>query len=159
MGGALMPILPTRTESPEIVSSNVLLIEGNDEINFFNSLLSHMNITPNIEVQTRSVQGKGNFQDELTAFLNDPNFSRVTAYAIIRDADTNAEGALASVRNMLRDNQQPYPDAHASFAYNNDRTLRVGIFIVSKGTTGMLEDLCLQSVANHPIMPCVNDYI
>ena len=154
-----MPFVPTRDESPVITSNTVLLIEGNDEIKFFNALLSHMGMTPDIEVQTRSVRGKDNFQDELPAFLNDPHFSRVNAYAIIRDADTNAVNTLRSINDLLRANQQPCPECHAGFAYNNDHTLKVGIFIIPGDIPGMLEDLCLQSVANHPIIPHVNDFI
>jgi hypothetical protein len=154
-----MSIIRTRDESPEIISNTVLLIEGNDEIKFFNALLSHMGMTPDIEVQTRSVRGKDNFRDELPAFLNDPNFSRVTAYAIIRDADTDAANALRSIKDLLRENQQPCPESYASFAYNNDYTLKVGIFIIPGDTPGMLEDLCLQSISNHSISPYVTDFI
>jgi hypothetical protein len=154
-----MPIIPTRAESPEIVSNTVLLIEGNDEINFFNALLLHMGMAPDVEMQTRAVKGKGNFEDELPAFLNDPNFSRVTAYAIIRDADGNAEGTVSSIKYLLNANLQPCPEDHAGFALNNDHTLKVGIFVMPGKTPGMLEDLCLQSVISHPIMPYVNDFI
>lgn len=154
-----MPILPTRAESPEIVSNTVLLIEGNDEINFFNALLLHMGMTPDVEMQTRAVRGKGNFEDEFPAFLNDPNFSRVTAYAIIRDADGDAEGTLHSIKYLLNANLQPCPDDHAGFAYNDDYTLKVGTFIMPGKIPGMLEDLCLQSVVSHPIMPYVNEFI
>jgi hypothetical protein len=154
-----MPIIPTKDESPEITSNTVLLIEGNDESKFFNALLSHMGMTPDIEVQTRSVRGKENFRDELPAFLNDPSFSRVTAYAIFRDADTNVMDALRSIKDLLRENQQPCPESHASFAYNNDHTLKVGIFIIPGHTPGMLEDLCLRSVSNHPIISHVTDFI
>ncbi len=155
-----MAIIPTRDESPEITSNTVMLIEGNDEIKFFNAFLSHMGMTPGTEMQTRSVRGKENFREELPAFLNDPNFSRVTAYAIVRDADMNAMDALRSIRDLLRNMQQPCPENHASFAYNDDPTLKVGIFIITGNTTsGMLEDLCLRSVLNHSIFPHVIDFV
>lgn len=152
-----MSIVPTGDLS-EITSRSVLLIEGNDEINFFNSLLSHMGVMQGV-VQTRSVKGKDNFQYELPAFLNDPNFSLVTAYAIIRDADDDETAALQSIKALLQEYQQPCPRCHADFAFNDDRTLKVGVFVIPGNAPGMLEDMCLQSVATHPIMPHVNDFI
>jgi hypothetical protein len=153
-----MPIIPSKVESPEIATRNVLLVEGNDEFNFFMELLGHMGMNTDIDVQPRTVGGKDNFKYALPAFLNDPNFPRVTAYAIIRDADTNAKAALASIQKVLRDNGQPCPRQHGEFACFD--ALKVGVFILPGNTNrGMLEDLCLSSVREHPIMPYVDEYI
>jgi hypothetical protein len=111
-----------------------------------------------VDIQPRTVGGKDNFKYALPAFLNDPNFSRVNAYAIIRDADTNAKAAMASIQKVLRDNGQPCPQQHGGFACNDK--LKVGVFILpGNADSGMLEDLCLSSVVGHSIMPYVDEYI
>jgi uncharacterized protein DUF3226 len=147
-----------KREDPEITSNNILLIEGSDEVNFFTELLIYMGLNSGLDIQTRAVGGKNNFRYELPAFLNDSNFYRVTAYAIIRDADTSAKNTLKSVQKLLDDLGQPYPQQSGEFA-SNDK-LKVGIFVLpGSANTGMLEDLCLRSVENHPIMPHVNEYL
>jgi hypothetical protein len=141
----------------EISSDFILLVEGNDETNFFNELLKYMEI---IDVQTWAVGGKAQFPNELPAFLLAPNFEQVRAYAIIRDADTSANSTLESIQGLLNRNNQPCPARHGEFAGNEERNLKVGIYIMpGNAEKGMLEDLCLQSVMQHRIMPFVEAYI
>ncbi len=157
-----MPIIPglgTSQETPIVSCPVVILVEGRDEINFFDALLRHMQIIPEVDVQLKEVGGKENFRYELPAFLNDPNFSLVRAYAIVRDADTNAMDTLDSVQKLLKDYSQPCPENHACFASNKNNTLTVGVYIMPGDPTGMLEDLCLQSVKEHPIMPHVKCFM
>lgn len=151
-----MPAIPLKRE--EITCRNVLLIEGSDEVNFFTELLIYMGLTPGLDIQTRAVGGKEKFRYELPAFLNDPDFYQVAAYAILRDADTSAKDTLKSVQKLLRDLGQPCPQQNETFASNDG--LKVGIFVLpGSANTGMLEDLCLRSVEDHPIMPYVNEYL
>jgi hypothetical protein len=79
----------------------------------------------------------------------------VTAIAILRDADADSKMAFTSVRDRLRQYNFAAPDIDANFA---NAALRVGIFIVGVDGKGMVEDLCLTSVANRPEFPCVNAY-
>jgi hypothetical protein len=60
---------------------------------------------------------------------------------------------------LLRDHHQPCPTNHACFASSDNNTLTVGVYIMPGGSTGMLEDLCLQSVKDHPIMPHVGSFM
>ncbi len=150
-----MPVIPSQ---PHITSSVVLLIEGKDEVGFFYPLLKHFGWVPGVDIQPREVGGKYKFPTELPAFLNDPNFNRVKAYAIVRDADTSAKATLSSIQKLLKDYSQPCPSGHAQIASNG--MLRVGIFIMpGNQQVGMLEDLCLSTVADHPIMPYVSQYM
>ena len=82
-----MPVIPGREvsqESPIISCPVVLLVEGKDEVNLFKALLRHMGMSPEVDIQLKEVGGKDKFRNEFPAFLNDPNFSLVKAYAIVR---------------------------------------------------------------------------
>ncbi len=153
-----MPFLPS-SQPPvtptSITRSHVLLVEGNDDDYFFRALLRYMQSDQDIQI--RLFNGKDN-RAIFPAFLNDPGFSLVTSYAIIRDADTNARAALESIQKLLKDYAQPCPPQHSTFAHNDSVT--AGIFIMpGNGAIGMLEDLCLQSVNGHPIMPHVDTFM
>ena len=153
-----MPKIVLPRNDAMLSASKVLLVEGKDEFFFFEELLRYFMLDAQFDMQPREVGGKDKFPKEFPAFLNDPNFHKVTAYAIIRDADTNSKAALASAQNLLKKYNQPYPKAHGEIASNG--IVKVGLFIMpGNGSKGMLEDLCLQVVKDHPIMPYVEDFI
>ena len=178
-----MPNIPGLevTPTPLIISSpTVLLVEGKDEIHFFAALFRHIspevtteiigtnsqqcivkNAISGVNIEVREVGGKDQFPNVLPLFLIDPGFPQVKAYAIIRDADLNAEDTLTSIQDLLKRNNQPCPTKSAEFASNDNGSLRVGIFIMPgpSAAHGMLEDLCLLSVGQHPIMPHVTDFM
>jgi len=164
----------------EILSPIVLLVEGKDEINFFGALFRYMrpestingiennsqqcivkNVRPGVDIEVREVRGKYQLPNALRLFVRDPGFPQVKAYSIVCDADSNAEDTLQSIQNLLKDNNQPCPIEHASFKSSDDNKRKVGIFIMPGFSTprGMLEDLCLLSVKQHPIMPHVTDFM
>jgi hypothetical protein len=146
------------SDSSKITCSKILLVEGKDELSFFEELHKYLNLKAGIDVQAKEVGGKDKFRVELPAFLNDPNIYQVTGYAIIRDADQSAKSALESIQKLLKNNNQPYPNNSGEFAGSDN--FKVGIFIMpGNARRGMLEDLCLQSVKDHPLMPHVEEYM
>lgn len=135
--------------------SKVLLVEGKDEVYFFNALLKEMGIKQIIDVQ--EVGGKDKFKNEIQAFLQSFG-SQVKSYAIIRDADTDSNAAFQSVVAILKNNREPFPTNKGDYGENANR--RVGVFIMpGNQAERMLEDLCLQTVADHPVINCVEGYI
>ena len=109
-------------------------------------------------VQIREVRGKDRFPDEFPAVLNDPGFGRVRVYAIVRDADTSQASTFRSVVNLLRKHGQPSPRRPRCFAAGH--AIAVGVYILpGRSTSGMLEDLCLRTVSDHPIMACVDRFV
>jgi len=139
----------------QITEEKLLLVEGQDEQNFFGALLRHMKVA---HVQITAVGGKNRFADRFPAVLNDPGFGRVRRYAIVRDADRSRASAFRSVANLLRKHGQPCPLRPGSFA--SGQSITVGVYVVpGTSTTGMLEDLCLNTVADHPIMACVDRFV
>jgi len=132
----------------------VLLVEGKDEINFIGALLKHCNID---DIDIQEVGGKDNFPSQLAAFLLSFD-KQVQAYAIIRDADNGAASAFQSVVGLLQKQKEPVPTGPTQYAENDKR--RVGVFIMpGNQSEGMLEDLCMQTVADHPAMNCVDGFI
>jgi hypothetical protein len=142
--------MPITIEKPTL-----LLVEGKDEVNFFEALLDDCQIA---EVQIIEVGGKDKFKSEFPTLLNLDGFSNVKSYAIIRDADNDANATLTSIQNLLSKHHQPVPNDCGELV-NNDG-IRVGIYIVpGNKTEGMLENLCLDTVTNHPVLQCVDHYL
>lgn len=156
-----MPKLAWDKDTSVLTSKSVILVEGNDEIGFFAALIKNMGLTLGTDIQIWSVNGKNNYQNELAGFIGSSGFDGVRSYGMICDADNNALSALVSMQKLLRDAQQPCPDKHATCVYDRDKDLKVGIFIMPgyRATKGMLEDLCLLSIGDHPIRPHMEEYI
>jgi hypothetical protein len=156
MGGQVMPS-PNDALSP-INSKKVIAVEGKDEINFFNALLRHMNIT---DFDIREIGGKDQFPKKLPALLKARGFyladgsSFVTHLLIIRDKDE--DGAFKSIATIVTNAGLKPPTKHSEFSNGSPK---VGIFIMPGETIDgtMLEDLCLKTVENHKAMTCVNEY-
>ncbi|MDJ0616994.1 MAG: hypothetical protein QNJ63_09645 [Calothrix sp. MO_192.B10] len=138
-----------------IDEEQLLLVEGRDEVNFFDALLKHIKIQ---DIQVIEVGGKDKFKNEFPALLYASDFSKVKSYAIVRDADTNAGATLASIQKLLKDYNQPVPNQHG--AVEDTGNLKVGIFIMpGNAEEGMLEDLCLETIQNHPVLNCTEKYL
>jgi len=138
-----------------IEKEKLLLVEGKDEIHFFEALPTHLHIK---DIQLIEVGGKDKFKDEFPALLLSPNFSIVKSYAIVRDADDNPDNTFQSITDMLKRYDQPIPTAPGKIISSSSMT--IGIYIMpGNSEEGMLEDLCLKTVSNHPVLACVDDYI
>jgi len=144
--------------SSHIKSKKIIAVEGKDEINFFEALLRHMDIT---DFETHEVGGKDKFPKKLPALLKTSGFfladgsSFVTHLAIIRDKDEDK--AFKSIATIVRNTGLTPPTKHSEFSNGKPK---VGIFIMPGETIDgtMLEDLCLKTVENHKAMTCVNEY-
>lgn len=130
-----------------------LLVEGKDEVNFFEALLKQLGITG---VAVQEIGGKDKFPNELPAFLLSFG-EQIVAYAVVRDADRNADSTFQSVIDLLKKQGEPFPARAGAYAATGGR--RVGVYIMpGNQEEGMLEDLCMQTVADHPVMDCVDRY-
>ena len=137
-----------------IHQKKVLAVEGKDEVNFFRALLKYMKIT-NFEV--REVGGKRQFKTKLPALVRIRGFSDVEVLAVVRDADNDAKVAFNSIRNILKKEKLKPPNQVNQFS---NGTPKIGIFIMPGNyDAGMLEDLCLKTVKNHPAMACTKSFI
>jgi hypothetical protein len=147
----------------KIVKSKLLVVEGRDEEMFFDAALrDHLVLT---DLQIMPIGGKTQLTQNLSGLVNDVDFLTVQSLAVLRDADLTAPGATGtsaaqafqSVCGSLQHVGLPCPTAHGQFAVGPPR---VGVFIIPNGVDdGMLETLCLLSVATLPEFPCVDGYL
>ena len=144
----------TKTPKFKIEKTKLLLVEGKDEDLFFTSALEkHLGIG---SIQVLPLAGKEQLSRNLAALKRDPKFVEVTSLAVIRDADNAADAAFQSVCGALRRHDFMPPDAHAAFSSGWPRA---GIFIMPDGQrNGMLETLCMDSVAGSVEAGCLRCY-
>ncbi len=132
-----------------------LLVEGPDEIAFFQYLLRHLEI---VDIQIQSYGGVNSLKKWFKAFVRMPNFYTVKSVGIIQDADESANSAFERVCNVLIHAGHKKPDAPFSLSSGNPR-INVGILSGPNAQSGMLEDLCLMTVEDDSAMECVTDYL
>lgn len=141
------------SETLEITKSKLLLVEGRDEEEFFNAFLKHLNI---IDVQVAGIGGKYNMRPRLKALSKDKGFVQVASMGVVRDADTNPQGAFESIKDALITAGLPHPERALKQAQGPPKV--IAMIMPSHERQGALEDLCLDSVNDDPAMVCVNDY-
>ena len=107
-------------------------------------------------IQVEAYEGKNKLPDYLAALVLRPGFGDLNSLGVTRDADNNAQSGFDSVRDALRRIGLAAPSTHVAIEQGKPQ---VGIFILPDGQSlGMLEDLCLASLASHPSMQCLDDY-
>ena len=144
-------MLPIR----HIESAAQLLVEGNDQRNFFEAFTSHLGI------QDVQIQNFGGVND-LTGFLQglvaeDWFHQRVRSIGIVRDAERNAHSAFQSAQDSLRNAGLVVPAQPARRAGGSPS---VSVFILPDNrNAGMLETLLCQTFQGEPIGDCVEDFL
>lgn len=140
-----------------IDSDRLLLVEGVDEVNLFNALISRcVGDAPHIQI----IQAGGirQFSSRLKAIraavTTRPGLRSI---GVIRDADDNPAGAFQSVCAHLRSVGFDAPRAHGAFTGG---TPSVGVFIVPADTQeGAIKTLCRRSVEDSAAGRCVEQYL
>ena len=148
-----------------IAKPKLLLGEGKDELEFFEALLRHLKID---DVQPMKYEGKSRLRPVLETIIQMPDFHTVTSIGITRDADfpkspadQAVDSAFKSICGTLRHANiaLPVPTALMQKATRLDKP-DITIFIMPDcENDGMLEDLCLESLADEIEMGCVDNYV
>lgn len=142
------PIQPKKLEN-----NRVLLVEGPDDERFFKAMLSHLNIA---DCQVWNCEGKDNIADSIMRISKDPLRSDLKILLVTRDADDDPTSTLKSVCNALERYGFTFPKSKNTFS---DDAPKVGVFLLAGSSgSGMLEDLCLETVQDHVAMPCVQTF-
>ncbi|MBN2306261.1 MAG: hypothetical protein JXQ72_17395 [Anaerolineae bacterium] len=141
------------TRQTPIKQSKVLIVEGKDDVRFLQALLRHLKIAGDFDI--RDVQGVGNLGDSLRTVLATPD-RNIVSLGIIRDADQRAQSAFQSVCSGLHNAGLSVPRWPLDVVGEKPR---VSVFIWPDcENTGMLETLCLASVAASPALVCIDQF-
>ncbi len=142
-------------DTTKIKSVKLLAVEGQDEWYFFKRFLEkHLKIS---DVQIIDIGGESNFASKLELLRLSPDFSKVEIIGFIQNADNDIEKSFEKIQVAIKDNLNMIaPRNINTWEYNKPQ---LGVFILPNSIeNGMLEDLCLKSVASDPIMPCLDAY-
>ncbi len=129
-------------------------MEGRDGANFFEAFIKHLNLQG---IQIQNFGGVNQLRDFLEEFVNEPGFDGVQNIGIIRDAESNANGAFQSVQGSLRNAGLPVPPQPAERAGDGPA---VSILILpGDDRPGMLETLLWESLADAPERGCIDEFL
>ncbi len=108
-------------------------------------------------MQIINTEGKEKFKREFKFISKMENFSNVNIIGIILDGDNSVENTFNSICDVINNCNYHPPKKLNEFSNNNPK---IGIYVMPNNKeNGMLEDLCLKTVENNPLINCVNDCI
>ena len=137
-----------------IESSVQLLVEGNDQRNFFNAFIRHLALD---DIQVWNFGGVKDLSRFLRAFVIEPGFqSTVRSVGVARDAEDSAGSAFQSVQSSLKRAGLAVPVQPETLGDGNP-SVRVLIF-PGKGKSGMLETLLCETFADSPADQCISSF-
>ncbi len=141
-------------QSAPIASTIQLLVEGNDQRNFFEAFIKHLSLT---DVQIQNFGGVKELRGFLLALVSAPGFrDTVQSVGIVRDAETNARSAFQSVQCSLKNAGLPVPAQPEERAGSSPAAT---VLILPDGNQpGMLETVLCQSFAGAPEERCIDDF-
>ena len=132
-----------------------LLVEGNDQRNFFEAFLTRLSIG-NAEIW--DFGGVYELQSFLLGFVKMPGFdAMVRGIGIVRDAEKSSTGAFHSVQQSLLNVDLPVPDRPEE---PTTVSPRVSVLILpGRNRSGMLESLLCESFSDTPENRCIDDFM
>ena len=138
-----------------ITSPVQLVVEGNDQFNFFRAFVEYVSLA---NVQIQNFGGIRELRAFLAALAVEPEFDgRVERLGIVRDAETNADGAFESVQNSLRYAGLPVPTRPEELTQGRHPAVSV-LILPGGGRAGMLETLVCESFADDPVDRCIDEF-
>lgn len=141
-------VQPRRIESPK-----QLLVEGNDQRNFFQALIRHLTLS---EIQVQDFRGVNELRDFLSGFTIRSDFGSVTSIGIVRDAEGSAQSAFQSVQGSLRNANLPVPTKAGERESGNPS---VSVLILpDESSPGMLETLLCRTFEGSEVDRCIDDF-
>lgn len=139
-----------------ITKSKILLVEGKDEICFFSALLQEMGLIGSIDVI--ETHGISSLSEKIEGITKTTGYKLVESIGIIRDADSDSKKAFQSICSALINNELPSPPDQLVHKVEPGKP-QVTVLIIPYGKqTGMLEDVCLESVNDDEAMECVDTF-
>ena len=140
-----------------ITAKRLLLAEGRDAELFL--VWAGRHFRPEKDFQVMDFGGIKELTNFLKLLANEESYDNVETIVIARDAETDAGAATDSVQHSLEQAKMPVPEK--PFEYVKNATVKAAfvIFPGPKHKKGRLEDLCLLTIENDPLLKCVDDYL
>jgi hypothetical protein len=134
--------------------SKVIIVEGNDDLGLLKAMMQSLGLTG---FDWANCQGKTSIPDAIQAVKNTSGFENaVTSLGIVKDADDDADSAFQSICGAL---ESAGLDVPSQPLITTQGIPHITVMIWPCGRSqGILEDVCLESVAESREMKCVNDY-
>ncbi len=138
-----------RIEQPKQV-----LVEGNDDMRLFRALAKHLSI---LDTQVHPYEGTGNLRSFLKTFRALSGFASVKSLAVVADANSDRNRAGQRIRGAL--SAANFPSPRGPLKALSQGSVRVCYLVVPhEAESGMIEDVCLDSVKSDPAVDCVDRY-
>lgn len=138
----------------KVESKYQLLVEGNDQRNFFNAFIGHLAID---DIQIQNFGGVRELKRYLSAFVNVPGFREtVQRVGIVRDAESSASSAFQSVQSSLERAGLAVPE-HPESASDGNPSIYV-LILPGRGKSGMLENLLCETFAGSKEDECITSF-
>ena len=139
-----------------------LLVEGNDERNFFEAFAGHLGLG---KVQIQVFDGKDHLREFLETLAGATDFGKVKRIGIVRDADESAASAFQSVRTSLRNVNEVFGSSGAEFPVPDRPEQLAGgrpsvnvLILPGDGDDGMLETLLCRTFAGAGVDRCIDEF-
>ena len=106
--------------------------------------------------------------DELRGFLKNlveimANFTKVKTLVVARDAETDVDAAIAKVASAFKNVNLPVPQE--PFQFNSNNHIKTALMLFpgpdqnGKCRNGTLEELCLTTADDAPLLKCVDAFL
>jgi len=136
--------MATNRKPLSLTKPNLLLCEGEDEVNFFSAWFLELGWS---DVQVVAYQGKAKLSEFLSDLSKLSGATQVKCLAITQDADDDATGAVQSVDHAV---------AHSPGWI---QAMQPPVFILpGEGRSGALESLWLASLTDDSKTACVEEF-
>ena len=130
-----------------------LLVEGNDQVNFFEAFADHLSLD---HVQLQNYGGVNELRSFIPALASMSGFHTVESVGIVRDAEESARSAFHSVQSSLKRAGLTVPD-HPLIRSGTSPAVNV-LILPGDNRDGMLETLLCDSFANTRENNCINSF-
>lgn len=154
-------------ENKIIIKPHLLIVEGCDEFLFLKYFFEYLiskdeGLWGNLEkIQIWKSNGKFNLENELHTLPTLVNFRSVKSITIIQDADDNRLDTFHQIQSVLKKNGWSQPENELESVrckLKTNTSFLLMVYIIGINNSGMLEDICLESVSNDTAMKCVDTY-
>ena len=140
-----------------------LLVEGNDERNFFEAFIEHLRLRG---VRVQVLDGKDRLLESLVTLAEATAFRTVKSVGVVRDADASADRAFQSVQTALRNANRILQTSSGAELPVPDRPEEpvgarpsVSVLILpGDGGDGMLETLLCRTFADTGVALCIDRF-